>query len=774
MVMGSAPQDPTTLGGRIRSGARRTWSWVSSPFTESRTRNLHMVEQLRGLDGRAQVHGTAIETISARVDELSHDQRDILKMLDRHRDMFERVAVSLDRLVTHAETASKVNAEAAQFAADIRTQLSGEAESVRARLAALPTTEQVHALIGEGALAQELVSTRVQLGDGLQKFQQALSEQSTQVHERLSTLPSSEQILALTDNSTVIKDIAYTRTQLANELQKVQQVLAVHTVGVHDQLSHLPSSDEIRVLVDGGALARDLAATKTQMAEELHKVHEALTEHASGLHERLVTLPSADHMQALVNNGSVAQQLALTKAQVADQLQSIQEALAAQTVSLHHRLAVMPSTEQVSSLVNGGTLAHELSSAWAQLVDGLQKVQEVVAAHTVGINDRMTKLPSTEEIHAVVNAGTLALELSSTKTQLANSVQKVHQVLAEHAAAVHDRLASLPSTEQVHALVEGGTANSIQSTRRLVSEEALRGQASADRMASKLAFLQSRSVIPLTAQGLVMCRNPLGFLAVPADDLSAIGSLADGVLPKPGALKIVEKYLKAGGTFVDVGAHVGLFSLMAARIVGTTGHVIAIEPAPVTANALRATVSANGMTNLVRIEVIAAGSERGLGTLSVEPTCGRSTLLASDTATSTVVTAIAPLDEILAGTIPDMVKIDVEGWEPKVIEGMQATLRANPNIILIMDFEPAHIRSSGLSAAAWVDRLLGAGLQIFEIDERNGELVPLRKNGLEEIVSISVLLARNDPSRRDGQSVSEGWLWGGDGGSILPAARAQD
>ena len=139
-----------------------------------------------------------------------------------------------------------------------------------------------------------------------------------------------------------------------------------------------------------------------------------------------------------------------------------------------------------------------------------------------------------------------------------------------------------------------------------------------------------------------------------------------------------------------------------------------------------------------------------------------------------MVTAIAPLDEILAGTIPDMVKIDVEGWEPKVIEGMQATLRANPNIILIMDFEPAHIRSTGLSAAAWVDRLLGAGLQIFEIDERNGELVPLRKNGLEEIVSISVLLARNDPSRRDGQSVSEGWLWGGDGGSILPAARAQD
>ena len=347
----------------------------------------------------------------------------------------------------------------------------------------------------------------------------------------------------------------------------------------------------------------------------------------------------------------------------------------------------------------------------------------------------------------------------------------MHQVLAEQKVGVHERLAALPSTEQIHALVEGGTANNIQSARRMLAEEAQRSQATADRMAKKLEFLQSRSVIPLTAQGLVMCRNPFGFLAVPADDLATIGSLADGVLPEQGTLKVVGKLLKAGDTFVDVGAvgaNVGLFSLLAARIVGATGTVIAIEPAPVAAQALRATVHANGLAHIVTVKELAAGAEQGLGTLSMAQNSTRSSLVSSDASNGTVVASIVPLDDILAGTVPDMVKIDVEGWEPQVIEGMKAILRANPNVILIMDFEPAHIRSSGLSAAAWVDRMQGAGLQIFEIDERNGELTALRRSGLEEIESINVVIARNDPSRRDGDATTESWLRLGSAAPTLP------
>jgi hypothetical protein len=96
------------------------------------------------------------------------------------------------------------------------------------------------------------------------------------------------------------------------------------------------------------------------------------------------------------------------------------------------------------------------------------------------------------------------------------------------------------------------------------------------------------------------------------------------------------------------------------------------------------------------------------------------------------------------------VKISVGGWELKVLEGMQGLLSAHPEIVLVMEFDPSHIRSTGLSAAGWVDRMGTAGMRIFEIDERNGELLPLRRSGIEEIVSTNVVITRNPALRREG------------------------
>jgi hypothetical protein len=93
-----------------------------------------------------------------------------------------------------------------------------------------------------------------------------------------------------------------------------------------------------------------------------------------------------------------------------------------------------------------------------------------------------------------------------------------------------------------------------------------------------------------------------------------------------------------------------------------------------------------------------------------------------------------------------------------VLEGMQGVLAAHPGLLLVMDFEPAHIRSAGLSAAGWVDRMTAQGLRVFEIDERNGELLPMRRSGIEEIVSAHVVVTRNPSLRSDG---GEELVWQG-------------
>ncbi len=73
---------------------------------------------------------------------------------------------------------------------------------------------------------------------------------------------------------------------------------------------------------------------------------------------------------------------------------------------------------------------------------------------------------------------------------------------------------------------------------------------------------------------------------------------------EPHESSLVQNYLKRGMTFVDVGANVGYYSLMASSIVGPKGRVIAFEPSPYASGRLRETVLENGVTN---IEVVQAG-----------------------------------------------------------------------------------------------------------------------------------------------------------------------
>jgi FkbM family methyltransferase len=694
----------------VKTGARRAWNWVTYPWTWSATQTANFVDagpvgqQLRNLDGRAQVNSAAIEVISAQVSDIMRDQGQILTILDRQRGVFERLESSLDRLAEFAQSASKTNAETLQFAADIRGQLADNR-----------------------SVPHDLTLARTELADGIKQVQLALAQEAASLRSRLGTLPSTEHVHALIGEGTVTQEFASLRAQFTDEIQKMQRALVEQTAGVHDRLATMPSTEHVHTLIGGGMVVDELSSARQELTDEIRRVHDALGQVTSSIDGRLAALPSAQQIHALIEGG-VTQEFASAKTQLVAEIEKVRDAL-----------------------------GEEFASARTQAAGEMQSLHQTFATHVSGVQERLAALPSAEQVQALAG-GAMAHELASTRSQLAEGLQKLHQLLMEQTSRVHDRLAALPATEQIHAFVEGGTASSIQSTRRMLAEEAQRAQAAADRTAKKLEFLQSRNVIPLAAQGLVMCRNPLGFLAAPADDLATIGALADGVLPEQGTLKVVEKYLKAGGTFVDVGANVGLYSLLAARVVGPGGKVIAIEPAPAAAQALKATVHANGLSDIVSINEVAAGAEKGLGTLSIAQNSGHSTLLQSDAASGTVVAPIVTLDDMLDGEIPDMVKIDVEGWEPNVIEGMKAILHANPNIIVIMDFEPAHVRRTGLSAAAWVDRLLAAGLQIFEIDERNGELTPLRRLGLEEIVSINVLIARSDPSQRDASSATEDWL----------------
>jgi FkbM family methyltransferase len=137
---------------------------------------------------------------------------------------------------------------------------------------------------------------------------------------------------------------------------------------------------------------------------------------------------------------------------------------------------------------------------------------------------------------------------------------------------------------------------------------------------------------------------------------------------EPWMVEWFSRFLRPGGTFVDVGAHLGYFTLIAAEIVGPKGCVIAFEPDPRNAAILEANVVAAGKRGLVEIVRAAVGAEGGLTSFLIDHDyCSR---VAAEAQASV---EQVPLDSY---DIPPeaVIKVDVEGHEIDVLLGARSHL----------------------------------------------------------------------------------------------------
>ena len=205
--------------------------------------------------------------------------------------------------------------------------------------------------------------------------------------------------------------------------------------------------------------------------------------------------------------------------------------------------------------------------------------------------------------------------------------------------------------------------------------------------------------------------------------------IAENGVWEPETWRVVEPHLQRGATLVDVGAHIGYYSLKAAGRVGPNGRVIAIEPDPDTVRKLQENIRANDARNITVQPVACAGSEAILEFFAARnnPTISSiSRANASEGAISIRVRA-RPLDAILhdvATSRVDVLKIDVEGAELQVLKGAQETLtRYHP--LLVVELIDGQLREMGTSSAEVTDFLRSYGYAVRDsgLDGMNTEFV---------------------------------------------------
>jgi FkbM family methyltransferase len=143
--------------------------------------------------------------------------------------------------------------------------------------------------------------------------------------------------------------------------------------------------------------------------------------------------------------------------------------------------------------------------------------------------------------------------------------------------------------------------------------------------------------------------------------------------------QILAERLRPGMVFYDLGANIGLFSLLAARLVGPTGKVFSFEPDPDTAARLRRNIARNEYENTTVIQAgvwSTSGKQIFLAADASSPDHGVGKFGAEDAGANGTALECVALDDFAGNRPPpDAIKCDVEGAEVEVLRGAANTLR---------------------------------------------------------------------------------------------------
>ena len=201
--------------------------------------------------------------------------------------------------------------------------------------------------------------------------------------------------------------------------------------------------------------------------------------------------------------------------------------------------------------------------------------------------------------------------------------------------------------------------------------------------------------------------------------------------------KIMVEKIKVGSIVVDVGANIGLHTLNMARIVGNTGRVFAFEPDPSNFEILRKNVKINNYQNII-LEEKAVGDKHGRVTLYQSDHPGNHRLFPqTKQAKGEVEVELTSLDKYfidsnLAEKI-NFIKIDVEGLEFSVLNGMKNILKNNKKIKILFEFMP-DIMEVGFAPIEVLNLLTSIGFKLYCLDERAKKLLRVSNN--DEILKL--------------------------------------
>ncbi len=210
---------------------------------------------------------------------------------------------------------------------------------------------------------------------------------------------------------------------------------------------------------------------------------------------------------------------------------------------------------------------------------------------------------------------------------------------------------------------------------------------------------------------------------------------------EPEEIRFVRGLLQPGDSAIDVGGHIGFFTMQMAAAVGPEGRVYAFEPLEANADLLERSITENGFGGRVRFQRAAVGATPGTATLTFPAetlNSGGAYLLRSGSAplagNRTTEVPLVALDALDLRRPVRFIKMDVEGAEPQVLRGAARILKED-RPVLLSELHPTQLeRASGVSAAAFLAQIAVLGYRAHRL-ERGAIGAPIDQAPAETLVS---------------------------------------
>jgi FkbM family methyltransferase len=180
---------------------------------------------------------------------------------------------------------------------------------------------------------------------------------------------------------------------------------------------------------------------------------------------------------------------------------------------------------------------------------------------------------------------------------------------------------------------------------------------------------------------------------------------------------LLKQTLKDGDTFIDIGANEGMLSLVASRLVGPRGKVVAFEPNPEPRDIFQKTIHRNAISNITIVPIGLSDKDDTLMLSSPKINSGEASFGRSNYSTDdidVVKCVVRRGDDILAGETPKLIKIDVEGFELHVLQGLEKLL-ASQHPTVVMEMIAGHLANADTKPEDIVSLMIDLGYEPFQI-----------------------------------------------------------